>query len=175
MRKIYIILFIALFLSCNNENKFQEDEISKIVFATNGNEGKFPTEVIEINSSMNIKYHGIKFTEKSGFFKGIGNEKFWDTLNKKFKKVNYNKLDTLYSNGKIDDGLYTEIFIYSKNKKKHISGSFEALPYELKEVYKWLMLSHNFKLIHTSDSLKFETQTEKPLKISDEKILFIKK
>ena len=173
--RIYILLLLSLFISCKNEDKFHKNEINKIVFATNGCEGNLPTEVIEIDSTMNIKYHGIKHTEKIGFYKGKANEKFWDTLNSKFRTLNYEKLDDNYFKG-IDDGLYTEIYIHYKNKTKYISGSFEALPDNLKGVYKWLMLSNNsFKLNQVSDSLKFETQIEKPLKVSTDKILFLKK
>lgn len=171
-RFITIFVFATLLFACKKKNAGSKKEIEKIVFATGGCYGHCPIQAIQIDSSLTIKYHGVKYTEKIGFYSGIISRNFWDTLNKKLENINYQQLDSTYQNS-VDD-LSTEIFIYYDNKFKHIYGQSASLPDSVMNVYLWMMSEiKQLKLQPIKDSLIFPTIIEKPIPVFKETIEFI--
>lgn len=159
---IVIFSILTLFFSCDNNKHRRQNEIKRVVFGTGGCYGNCPIQAFEIDSSLTIKYHGVKFTDSVGFFLGNITTAFWDTLNFKFEKINYKQLDSSYEHS-VDD-LSTEVFIYYSNKIKHIHGQCESLPDSIMEVYQWLMTEIKYlKMQPTKDSFIFPTIVEKPL------------
>lgn len=159
-----ILLFsiLALLFSCNNDKVKRKNEIKRVVFATGGCYGNCPIQAIDIDSSMKVRYHGVKHTDSVGFFIGNITSEFWDTLNIKLENVNYKQLDTTYEHS-VDD-LSTEIYIYYNNKVKHINGQSASLPDSIMTVYQWLMQKiKHLKMHPIKDSLTFPTSIEKPL------------
>jgi hypothetical protein len=159
IRAIIILIIIVSTFSCNNKRtKLQRlNEIYKIVFATGGCYGECPLQVFSIDSSLTIKYHGIKYTKNKGFYIGTIDKSLFDTLNIKFENVNYKQLDSLYS-GTVDD-LSTELFIYYGDKIKHITSPLNDLPDTVQALYNWLLTTQKkFVLTKTNDSLTFETK-----------------
>lgn len=162
-KNIIIILSSLLLFECNTSEKKQKNTISKICFATGGCYGHCPFLAIEIDSSLNYKFHGTKYTEKNGYFIGKVSQSFWDTLNKKFENINYKMLDSSY-NHSVDD-LSTETIIYYDNNRKHILGKSSSLPDSVLKVFVWVMDSYkNVKLKKSSPNLlQFETKIQHPL------------
>ena len=161
-RHIFTISILTLFIGCDNNNNRQDNEINRIVFATGGCYGTCPIQSIDIDSTLTFKYHGVKYTDKKGFYTGVVTNGFWDTLNIKLESINYKQLDTAYDHS-VDD-LSTEIFIYYKGKVKHIYGQSASLPDSVMSVYDWLLKSiRTLDLKTTQDSLIFPTIIEKPL------------
>jgi hypothetical protein len=163
---IAAIAVVALFSCCsNNHDNKRPNEIIRIIFATGGCFGACPVQVIEIDSSLTTKYHGVIYSDSTGFYRGKVSNQFWDTLNMKFDSINYKNLDTSYEQS-VDD-LSTEILIfYGDNKIKHIFGQSSSLPDSVLIVYKWLLTSINqMKFEKTNDNLIFPTIIEKPLHV----------
>ena len=161
-KHILTILILTLLTGCDSINHRRTNEIKRIVFATGGCYGTCPIQVIDIDSTLILKYHGIAYTDKKGFYTGIVTSGFWDTLNIKLEGINYKKLATVYDHS--DDDLSTEIFIYYKDNVKHIYGQSASLPDSVMAVYDWLLNSiRTFELKTTQDSLNFPTVIEKPL------------
>jgi hypothetical protein len=165
---VYIttLVILAFSVSCNNyKRNSRQNDIKRIVFATGGCFGTCPIQAIDMDSSLTIRYHGIRYTDSIGFYTGITSIEFWDSLNIKFEGMNYSKLDSSYEQS-VDD-LSTEIYIfYNDNKIKHIYGQSASLPDSVMSVYKWLMKSiEQMKFTKVKDSLSFPTIIEKPLPI----------
>jgi hypothetical protein len=175
--KIQVIIFLAIIVLlafvCNKKKvEFQrQNEIYKIVFATGGCYGSCPIQVFSIDSSLAIKYHGIKYTNHEGYYRGKIDKTLFDSINIKFENVNYQQLDTVYS-GTVDD-LSTELVIYYGDKKKCINSQMNDLPDSVQLLYEWLLVTQKkLKLERVMDSLKFETRIEKPLPLFLETIKF---
>lgn len=171
MYKFFLFIsFLFLTTSCDNKN----NEIIKITFATDDGEGKLPSQVFEIDYKGKIKYYGQEKEKNIGFYSGEVNQKFLDTLNLKLEKINYKELDTSFISSGIDDDSFVEIFVYSKENKKHFIGQYSKMPYELKSFIDWITKSSiNFKLVQTKENYVFPTEI--PLRVNDENIRFKKK
>lgn len=168
---ILTILILVLIIGCNGKNNKQDNEIKRIVFATGGCFGNCPIQSIDIDSTLKFKYHGIRYTDKMGFYFGSVTRGFWDTLNIKLKTLNYKQLDTIYDDS-VDD-LSTEIFIYYHDKVKHIDGQETSLPDSVMTFYDWLINSiMKLEMKPSKDSLTFPTKIEKSVLIP-ESIKFI--
>jgi hypothetical protein len=158
-----LTLSLALLLSCNEKKNIKrQNGIHRIVFATGGCFGPCPVQVFDIDSSLSVKYCGIKNANLKGFYRGNITQELWDSINIKFESINYNKLDSAY-NHSVDD-LTTELIIYNKsNKVKYIMAQSSSLPDSVGNVYNWLLRSlNNLNLITTKDSLTFPTYLDRP-------------
>lgn len=161
---IITLSILTLFFSCDKNNHRRQNEIKRVVFATGGCYGHCPIQAIELDSSLTVKYHGAKYTDRVGFYIGNITTDFWDTLNLKFENINFKQLDSSYEHS-VDD-LSTEIYIYYNDKVKHIHGQSASLPNSVMIVYQWLMTEiKQLKMQPTTDSLTFPTIVEKPLPI----------
>lgn len=161
-KNILIVFTLSLFISCNENKSFRKNEIHKIIFATGGCFGECPIQAIEIDSNFNVKYHGVEYTNRIGFYTGKTTRSFWDTLNIKFENISYKQLDSSYF-GSVDD-LSTEIYIYYDNNIKYICGQSSSLPDTVMSTYNWIINSiDKIDLIKSKDSLTFPTFVEKPL------------
>lgn len=156
------ILILSFFIGCDNKKYKRDNEIKRIAFATGGCYGTCAVESVDIDSTLTLKYHGVKYSYKNGFYTGVVTSGFWDTLNIKFESINYKELDTSYDHS-VDD-LSTEILIYYKSNVKHIYGQSASLPDSVMTVYNWLLKSiRKLELKPTTDKLTFPTVIEKPL------------
>ena len=167
--KPYLIILISLwftFTACR-QNKIQpkrNNEISKVCLATGGCYGKCPFMAIEIDSSLNYRFLGVKYAKREGLYVGEVTQGFWDTLNMKFESVNYKQLDTMYEHS-IDD-LSTELIIHYNNKRKRVIGQSISLPDSLRKIYRLLMNTYTrFELNKSTDTIdiKFETRIQNGL------------
>lgn len=154
-RNILLIFLIFLFLSsCKNVEK-RKNEINKITLLTGMCFGTCPVQTIEIDSSLTIKYHGMEYAKRKGYFIGKISAECWDSINMKFEKIHYKELDTLYDHS-VDDPP-THLIVDYLNKSKTIRGQSASLPEEVIKTYHWLIeLTEKQKLIKTNDSLHFE-------------------
>ncbi|HRO74643.1 MAG TPA: DUF6438 domain-containing protein [Crocinitomicaceae bacterium] len=173
IKQITTILIVILFIGCEQKNHERNNEITRIVFATGGCYGTCPIQAIDIDSTLNFNYHGVRYTRKKGFYTGVVTKGFWDTLNMKLENINFKELDTTYEYSV--DGLSTEIFIYYNNKVKHIHGEYSDLPDSVRIVYDWLLTSiGTFKFKPTQKRLTFPTIIQKPMEeLMPENIEFI--
>ncbi|MVN23559.1 hypothetical protein GO621_18725 [Mucilaginibacter sp. HMF7410] len=158
-----IIILVTLFGCSANKKDYRQNVINRIVFATGGCFGTCPIQVIDIDSSLTFKYHGVENTNNIGFYSGRITNGFWDTLNLKLESIKYRQLDTSYEHS-VDD-LSTELYVYSDgNNVKHISGQSASLPDSIMTVYRWLLTSiKQLKFERTTNNFIFPTLTEKPL------------
>lgn len=145
MKKYYFQFLLILFSSCNLIQKTdkQENEISKICFASNGCFGTCPHLAIEIDSSLNYRFLGGSYSEMKGLFEGKISRGFWDTLNLDFNKINYKKLDSTYLHS-VDD-VSIETIIFSKGNKKHILAQSSSLPDSIRKVFFKYLNSYKFQ------------------------------
>jgi hypothetical protein len=127
-------------ISCSHRTERRQNEIHKIVFAAGGCYDYCPIQVIDIDSSLLVKYHGVKHTNKLGFYRGKVSNVFWDSLKTKLTRIDYQQLDSTYEY-KVDD-LSTEIYIYyGNNQVKHVYGDESLLPSNVRTVYSWIFQS----------------------------------
>jgi hypothetical protein len=155
-----LLIICGLLFSCRAKTIPQKrhNEIVKICFAAGGCYGSCPFLAIEIDSGLNYKYFGGKYTKKHGYYFGKVTEGFWDTLNIKFEKLKYKQLDTLYEQSA--DDLATEIIIYY-GKRKHIIGQSMSLPDSVMKLYDWLIGTDSIiKLNRIVDSTQFKIETK---------------
>lgn len=167
MKRIFFLVSLTALIiaSCNSDksNNIRKNHITKVCFATGGCFGPCPFLAFEIDSSLNYKFFGGKYSTTTGFFKGRVSQEFWDTLNIKFEHINYKQLDTLYEHS-IDD-LSIETILHFDNKQKHIYAQSASLPDSIMTVFSWLMKScKNIALIKITDGdTLFETKIQNPL------------
>lgn len=170
---IVTLTILILFFGCDNKVHRRQNQIKRIVFATGGCPGTCPVQVIDIDSALTVKYHGIQYADTTGFYVGQVSNAFWDTLNLKFESINYKQLDSIYQHSADDQS--TEIYIYyNDNRVKHVYGQELSLPDSVMTVYKWLMTSiKQIKFTQTKDSLIFPTIIQKNVPPLPIKIKFI--
>ena len=153
-----------IFISCNSVTTTQrrKNEIAKICFATGGCFGHCPFLAIEIDSSLNYKFYGGEYADKTGYFTGTVSQVFWDTLNMKFEHINYKHLDTSYEHS-IDD-LSIETILYFDNNCKHIRAQSASLPDSIMTVFKWVMNSYKTVALTKTigNKIAFETIIQNP-------------
>jgi outer membrane protein OmpA-like peptidoglycan-associated protein len=163
--RIAILLSISLMTllcSCGERHRETKNEIHKIVFATGGCFGTCPIETIEIDSSLKVKYMGVKYTERQGCFIGKISKGFWDTINKKLETIHFKQLDSSYQHS-IDDQS-SELYIYYSKKIKHVRAQQSSLPDSIIGFYNWFMKSYRqLPLQQTTDSLMFVTIIGRPM------------
>lgn len=158
----YIAAVSILCTIINCKDVVRKNEINKVVLFTGSCFGTCPSQIIEMDSSLIIKYRGIDYTDKIGFYQGSITSDLWDTLNIKLEDVNYKQLDTAYFQT-VDDW-FTEIYIYSGNEVKHIQGQEMSLPPGLIGVYKWILRSsERVEWTTMADSLKFSDEIDRLL------------
>jgi len=110
---------------------------------------------IEIDSSLNYKYYGGKFTEKEGFYTGKISQLFWDSLKIQLERMQFEQLDSVYDNGTMDD-LEMETFIFYGDKSKLIYAHRISLPKHISKFLFWLRDSYQkVQLTPSKDSLSF--------------------
>ncbi|MGE3824219.1 MAG: DUF6438 domain-containing protein [Bacteroidia bacterium] len=159
---ITTLSILTLFFGCDNNKQGRQNEINRVVFATGGCFGRCSVQVIDIDSTLNVKYCEIKYADSLDFFIGKVNSDFWDTLNIKFENANYKQLDTSYQNS-VDD-FSPEIYIYYNDKVKLIDVQSGSLPDGVMTVYQWLITSiKQIQLERTKDSFSFPTMIVRPL------------
>jgi hypothetical protein len=161
-RLIVLTILISLFSCKDNKVDKRQNGIKRIVFATGGCFGPCAIQVIDFDSSLSVKYSGIKHTNLKGFHRGEITRDFWDSLNLKFESINYKELDSIYDQT-VDD-LTTELMIYDNdNKIKYIHAQSSSLPDSVLNVYNWLLKSiEKIQLVKTTDSLTFPTYLDRP-------------
>jgi hypothetical protein len=132
----------------------------RISFATGGCMGHCPYLAIAIDSSLNYYFEGVEYCDSlhTGFFIGKISQDFWDTLNMKFEQIDYMHLDSAYEHSA--DDLATEIFIYTKDKRKRIIGQEMSLPENLLKVYGWLF--NSYKTMRLSKVIDTKIQNPVP-------------
>lgn len=156
-RKIILLLIsISFFSSCKNAKK-RNNEITKISLTTGLCYGTCPVQTIEIDSSLNVKYHGMDYAKHKGYYIGKINQKDWDSINSRFEKLNYKLLDSVYDHSVDDPAIYLKI--YHNNKIKRIRAQSASLPDEVGKTYRWIIdVTESVKLNKTSDTLNFEKE-----------------
>lgn len=157
INKLTILLISFFILISCNETKKRNNEIKKITLFTGLCYGTCPIQIIEVDSSLTIKYHGEKYAEREGYYKGKITETDWNTINEKFEKIKYKDLDTLYERSIDDPPTYIEIKY--GNKVKKIRAQSASLPEEVEKTYYWLIdFCNKTELEKTTDTLVFETE-----------------
>ena len=119
--------------------------------------GNCPMQIIEVDSSLTIKYHGEENAKRRGFYIGKITEANWDSINAKFEKIKYKELDSVYDHSVDDPPTYSEIKY--NNKIKKIKAQSASLPEEVRKTYYWLIdLCDSTKLEKTKDTLDFNRE-----------------
>jgi hypothetical protein len=152
----FIFIVFTFVTSCKNVEK-RKNEINKITLLTGTCYGTCPVQTIEVDSSLTIKYHGMEFAKRNGYFIGKISAECWDSINLKFEKINYKELDTSYEHS-VDDPP-TFLIVDYLNKTKKIRGQTASLPDNVRKTYSWLInLTEKQKLTKTNDSINFEKE-----------------
>ena len=155
-RTIIFLLTFYLLLSCKNIEK-RNNEITKISVTTGLCYGTCPVQTVEIDSSLIVKYHGMEYAKRKGYYIGKITPKVWDSINSRFEKIKYKELDSVYDNSVDDPPVYLKI--YFKNKIKIIRAQSASLPEEVEKTYRWLIeVVQSVKLNKTNDTLNFEKE-----------------
>ncbi len=126
------------------------NEITKIEVETGACLGPCQLTVTSIDSSLAYRYYGGKVSSRThrpedkfkieGFYTGRVTQQFWDTLNAKLKKIDYQRLNAVYNHTVDDQGL--EIIIHYKGKIKHISAQSASLPDSVADTFYWIADSY---------------------------------
>jgi hypothetical protein len=153
---LLFLVSISLFSSCKNKEK-RNNEITKISITTGLCYGTCPVQTIEIDSSLTVKYHGMEYAKRKGYYVGKISLKNWDSINSRFEKIKYKELDSVYDNSVDDPPIYLKI--YFQNKIKTIRAQSSSLPEEVRETCYWIIkATENLKLSKTNDTLNFENK-----------------
>jgi hypothetical protein len=157
-----IFCILAELMSCKT-NKLENKtyEISRIAFASGGCYGACPLLAIEIDSSLNYKFYGGRYSDMPGYYVGKISQELWDSINTKFEKVDFKHLDTSYQFS-VDD-LATQTIIFYSNTRKIVNAQSASLPGAVDSLLTWLMYSYRkVKLVESKDSLTFYSTMQYP-------------
>jgi hypothetical protein len=155
-RAIIILLTFYLIISCKNIEK-KNNEITKISITTGLCYGTCPIQTVEIDSSLIVKYHGMEFAKRKGYYTGKIKPTDWDSINFRFEKIKYKQLDSVYDYSVDDPPIYLKI--YHNNKIKVIRAQSSSLPREVKKTFYWIIdMAKSVKLYKTNDTLNFEKE-----------------
>lgn len=151
---------VAAVSSCTPKQvNSRKNEISRISFSSGGCNGTCPFLAIEIDSSLQYKYYGGRFSEKPGFYTGTIPAAFWDSINTGFEKVDFKHLDTSYQ-ASVDD-LATQTVLFYSGQRKTINAQSASLPRAVDSLLTWIMYSfRRVPLVRSRDSLTFYTNCQ---------------
>ena len=91
-----------------------------------------------------------------GFYIGLINRNFWDSINEKFEQANYNQWDSSYKES--FDTWLGEIVLYYSGKRNHIILMDSDLPDSLRNLFYWMTeIPKRIEFKQSSDSQHFET------------------
>jgi hypothetical protein len=141
MRKYLFFAFTALCgWSCHLPSRPAAKRLNKItnlIFTSGGCNGKCPQFVMGIESSLNVNFYGERYTDKSGFYTGKVTEGFWDSLNIRFERLKFERLDSSYEFSQ--DDLDVAISAWYGIRKKTVQGQFDDLPDSVQTTVNWLL------------------------------------
>lgn len=164
------LLLIMVSISACRKTVSRNNEITHIELGTGWCFGPCQFSAISIDSSLQYQYYGGKLLPGKwrptlqGYYTGKISKAFWDTLNVKLEKINYQKLDTVYP--EISDARQFEIIIHYRHKVKHIHPQSGCWPDSVQNVFNWLADSYKqIKLKPSKDSLQFETVIQTPRRL----------
>lgn len=157
-------LFLLIILSAAACRKPKPvNEITKIDFGTGSCLSPCQSIAISMDSSLTYKYYGGPSAPLKGCYTGHITQGFWDTLNMRFKQINYKKLDTA-DNEAIYDGPLTEMFIFHREKMRHIMLSTYHQPDSILRFINWIENSYqHVALTPSKDTLYFGTAVQNPM------------
>jgi hypothetical protein len=162
MKYLIPLLSALLLLSCKKSPK-QNNEIIRVELARSGAWSDFGA-TISVDTSLNYKYFGDYGNVKQGYFVGLVNGKFWDSLTRKLEHVKY-KTIPVSDNAHVVDVNYFELIIHWKNGKRRISRAWVYPPDSVLNVIKWLDTSYQkVKLHQIKDAIHFESNYHQPMR-----------
>lgn len=155
-KAIIVLLISCLLTGCKNTEK-RNNEITKVSLYTGLCYGTCPIQTVEIDSSLTVKYHGMKFANSKGYYIGKVTPAIWDSINSRFEKIKFKELDSVYDHSADDPPVYFKI--YYQNKIKTITAQSASLPEDVQKTYRWLIdVALRVKLSKTNDTLIFERE-----------------
>ena len=156
MKYLIPLLSILLFLSCKKRQQ-NSNEITKIELSRSGAWADAGATII-IDSALNYRY--FDENKKQGYIGRI-DEKFFDTLNKKFGSIKFKTMPAFGYQGCKDCDVF-ELMIHWGNKKRRI---IKAWPIEVDSalnVLLWVNDSYKYvKLTPVKTAFIFETNFPK--------------
>ena len=143
-----------LLIACNRQSP--ESNIIKVQLVRSGAWSDYGA-AISIDSSLNYNYYSRNL--RHGYFGGKISRKFWDSLNQKFKALNFKVLPTDPHAKAVPDGEYFELIIYWKEGKISVDRSVRyTSPNPVDQTFSWLNNSFKKVRLHRlKDPVKFET------------------
>lgn len=162
-----LILFAFIFYSCQEQSnkgrekqqtQLRQNKITKLSFATGGCLGECPFMALEIDSTLDFKFYGGKYSKLQGFYSGKISQSIWDSINIKFEPLQNRNLD----NGirTLDDMAIQNIIHFGKTIK-NISAQEMELPEDVRNDYHWLMeVYKKGDLTKMTDTIHFETSLQ---------------
>jgi hypothetical protein len=165
MRYLLSLMILIGLISCKKPVR-QNNEITKVELARSGawsNQGS----VISIDSSLKYRYYGLLngngLRQKRKYYEGKISEGFWDTLNNKFKQINYKTIDTDERGPIIEDAHLFELIIHWRTNVTRIVRVDTDGNYPVIKTLLWLNNSYKkVKLKQVDSSFQFETIAQDP-------------
>lgn len=154
-------ILLLLILGCGGptETPKHENNIYKIVYAQGGCYGECPAESVMIDSSLAIKYYGVEFVDRLGYFQVGISQELWDEINLRCDSAKMTPTDSCI--GSIDAQMI-ELHIYSKNGAQHFWGDRHCLPDSIVAICTWIEELTRNTLMSESYEFPIETHLQSP-------------
>ncbi|HYF03573.1 MAG TPA: hypothetical protein VEC36_09385 [Patescibacteria group bacterium] len=156
MKIILIALLLLSIISCSEEAEKQprKNEITKVSYG-HGSVWTGKVYQVEIDSSLNYKLFKIEIGKPNQNYTGKISWQMWDSLNIKFERLGYSKLDTI---GCVAvDGPEAGLIVFKNGRSFKGYHCFKNFPEGFNEAIDWLIATQEkVALKETADSLSFE-------------------
>lgn len=165
-RTVTVTLLSMLLLSCGKKTEVANDNsIYRVVFAQAPSYVPVnPAEAFSIDSSLSIKYHGVKNVPRIGHFQSTVSKELWNEINSRFSILLNTPSDSCWSTSDLQ---ILELIVYTKNGVRHYRGERNCLPDSVMHLCTWIQSVAENTLMAESDEFEIETRTEDPLPLPD--------
>lgn len=160
---LHFVLGSIMLIACDytsNSTKHQ-NKIYKIEFARCSTYGPSPFEAFSIDSTLSLKYHGVAFVDKYGYFEGKITISNWEALEKKCMSLLQLNSDTCWD---VSDSEALQLIIYSNNGVQYFYGESQCLPNSLVRFCEWIKTMRGQTSLSETNEFSLETRLEKSYK-----------
>lgn len=158
MKTLVIILCSILFIGCTSQKSEQPiDEVYRIVIANASSCWPSPYEVMSIDTSLTLQYHGVAFVDDYGCHKGAITSTTWQILRDSCATLLNIPSDTCWN---AEDARIVEVIIYSSKGVQRFYGESSCLHDNIVSFYNRLWRIKEVTSLQRTDTFDLETSAQ---------------
>lgn len=152
------IILVVLTQSCKDSTAVTKSkDLYAITIARASTYGPSAYESMSLDSSGNLRYHGVAFVKEYGFHTGKISSTTWGIISDSCRKLLNLKSDTCWETS---DANLIEIIIHDKNGVRKFRGEHNCLPVEVVSVFNLLWRIKDKTKLSPSNEFSLETTAQ---------------